>query len=218
MHLNKNADDIVIIGKASNDDSRSYLAHVDDFMKWGKINCLELNDKKTKELIIDSRTRNQNIPDPIIIEDENIERVSWYKYLGYMIDNQLKNSCNTDMVTEKCNQRLYFLRILSNVHVDKGIISLSYKSTVESIIIFSIAAKYGMLICKGKNKLGRIVKKAKKLDAESKAIDRLYQESVMKQIEKIMKDANHPLHSQYVFLRSGRWPALLTQHTDRYKK
>ena len=86
------------------------------------------------------------------------------------------------MVTQKCNQRLHFLRILNNVNVDKGIISPFYKSTVESIIHFSITVWYGKLTCKDKNKLGKIVKKANKLGAETKAIDRLYQEGVMKQI------------------------------------
>ena len=214
----KYADDTVIIGKISNDDCRDYLAQVDIFVEWCKLNYLELNVKKTKEMIIDFRKKNICIPDTIIIGDENIERVNEYKYLGFMIDNQLKGSCNTDMVTKKCNQRLHFLRILNNMHVDKVIISLFYKSTLESIINFSITAWYGRLSCKCKNRLGRIVKKAKKLRAETKVIDELYQEGVIKQVDKIMNDASHPLHSQYVFLRSGRRLALPTQRTDRYRK
>ena len=214
----KYADDTVIIGKVSNDDCRDYLLQVDCFVEWCKINYLELNVKKTKEMIIDFRKKNISIPDTIKIGDENIERVNQYKYLGYMIDDQLKGSCNTDMVTKKCNQRLHFLRILNNLHIDKVIISLFYKSTLESIINFSITAWYGKLSCKYKNKLGRIVKKAKKLGAETKAIDELYQEGVMKQVGKIMHDSNHPLHSQYVFLRSGRRLALPIQRTDRFRK
>ena len=122
------------------------------------------------------------------------------------------------MVTKKCNQRLHFLRILNNVQVNKGIISLFYKSTVESIINFSNTAWYGKLTCKDKNKLGRIVKKTNKLGAETKAIDSLYQEGVMKQVENIMKDAHHTLHSQYVFLRWGKRQVLPTQRTDMYRK
>ena len=104
------------------------------------------------------------------------------------------------------------------MHINKGIISLFYKSTVESIINVSITAWYGKLTCKDKNKLGRIVKAAKQLGAETKAIDRLYEEGVMKQVENTMKDASHPLHSQYVYLWSGRKLVLLTQRTHRYRK
>ena len=57
MHLNEYADGTVIIGKVSNDDSRSYLPRVNDFIEWGRSNCLELNLKKTKEMIIDFRRR-----------------------------------------------------------------------------------------------------------------------------------------------------------------
>lgn len=85
------------------------------------------------EMIFDFRTKNKHVPDLLKIEEENVERVSQHKYLGFMIDDQLKGSVNTDMVARKCNQRLHFVRILSNLRVDKVIISLFFKSTLESV-------------------------------------------------------------------------------------
>ena len=41
--------------------------------------------------------------------------------------------------------------------------------------------------------MSRIVKKASKLGGETKAIDTLYDEGVLKQVEKIIKDPSHPL-------------------------
>ena len=100
----KYADDTVIIGKILNEDEcDEYVAQVHQFVDWCRSDFLELNIKKTKEMIIDYRTKNHRVPDPIIIDAETVERVEEYKYLGFMIDNQLK---------------------------DKNIISLFYKSTI----------------------------------------------------------------------------------------
>ena len=128
-----------------------------------------------------------------------------------MIDNQLKGSCNTDMVTKKCNQRLHFLRIINNVHVDKGIISLFYKSTVESMINYSVIAWYGKLTCKDKNKLGRIVKKAKNLGAETKAIDTLRCDEAGKKVNERCK----PSPVQSVCIPKVRKKATLAHTTHR---
>ena len=214
----KYADDTVILGKIVNDNCEDYLTQVKAFIEWSKLNFLELNVKKTKEMIFDFRIKNKTVPDLITIEEESVERVRQYKYLGIVIDDELKGSFNTEMVKKKCNQRLHFLRVLNNIRVDKKIISLFYKSTLESVLNFSITAWYGKLTCKDKNTLVRIVKKAKKLGAETTPLDKLYQAGTVKQIEKIMKDETHPLYNCYVFLRSGRRLALPMQRTDRYRK
>lgn len=80
--------------------------------------------KKTKEMIIDFRSKNRNVPDLVTIEDENVERVSHYKYLGFLIDDDLKSSFNTEMMLKKCN-RLHFLCILNNLHVEKVLLVCS---------------------------------------------------------------------------------------------
>ena len=60
------------------------------------------------------------------------------------------------------------------MHIDKNIISLFYKSTTESIISFSLTTWYGKLTFGEKNKLKKIVRKSRKLGAETKALDKLY--------------------------------------------
>ena len=78
--------------------------------------------------------------------------------------------------------------------------------------MFSITAWYGKLRHKDKNKLGKIIKKGRKLGANTRTLDILYQECAMKQVEKIMQDASHPLHQNYVFLRSGSRLSAYTAH------
>ena len=69
------------------------------FVTYCKINFLELNVKKTKEMIIDFR-KSKALPDPIIINDHTVERVRTYKYLGVMLNNDLSWSSNTDYIVD----------------------------------------------------------------------------------------------------------------------
>lgn len=48
-------------------------------------------------MITDFRAKKLNIPNPFIIEGENIG-VTQYKYVGYMSDDQLKSTCDTAYV------------------------------------------------------------------------------------------------------------------------
>ena len=214
----KYADDTVIVGKITDNDYTNYIEQVNKFVDWSQRNFLKLNVKKTKEMIIDFRTTNRHVPDPIMINNEPIERVHTYKYLGMMIDDQLKGDANSDMVYKKCNQRLHFARVLHNLRVDTSILNLFYKSTLESIMCFSITTWYGKLASQDKSKLEKIVRKAMKLGIRTTQLFELYQVYVMKQVNKIMMDNSHPLNSYYVFLRSGRRLRVPRQRTNRYKK
>ena len=104
-------------------------------------------------MIIYFRKKYINDPESIIIEGETVEHVNEYKYLGIVNDDELKGNVNTNIVMKKCNQRLHFIRILNNLQVDKQIISLFYKSTLESIITFSPTTWYKKLCLADKNKL-----------------------------------------------------------------
>ena len=58
------------------------------FVKWYEDHFLLLNVKKTKEMIIDKK-RNKNPLTSVLINNEDVERVESYKYLGVTLDNVL---------------------------------------------------------------------------------------------------------------------------------
>ena len=124
---------------------------------------------------------------------------------------------NVQSVYTKRRQRIHFLRLLWNVNVDRAILSLFYKSTIESILVFSISICYGTLTVKDKYKWKKIVKSAGRLKANTEPLDVLYESTVMKQVGRIMNDDSHPLHCYYNYLRSGRRLALPLQRTSRFK-
>ena len=84
---------------------------------------LDINVKKTKEILIDFRKNKTEVP-PIIIEGEVVERVTVYKYLGIEINNQLKFDSCAKSKFNKLQQRLFFLRKLNSFNVDRAILQL----------------------------------------------------------------------------------------------
>ena len=212
----KYADDTAIVGKILNDNVSEYLDQVNRFVRWCNENFLNLNVKKTKEMIFDFRKRQSNIQ-LLDIASESVERVSEYKYLGIVIDNKLTGSQNTQLVFKKCIQRVHHLRILKNLNVNPSIVTLLYKSIVESVLCFSISIWYGRITCNSKSKLKKIVKTSSKLGASVTPLEDLYNACVLAQVKKIMSDQNHPLHDVYHFLKSGKRLALPRTRTTRYK-
>ena len=99
----------------------------------------------------------------LLLNGSCIEMVDRYKYLGTMIDNKLKFDVNTDTICKKGQQHLYFLRQLNSFNVNKVMLSLFYKSFIESVLTFSFIAWYGDISLRDKNNLSRIVKVAGKL-------------------------------------------------------
>ena len=212
----KYADDTAIIGKIVKDDNSCFLKEVESFVNWCDSNYLDLNVKKTKEMIFDFRTDSNVIP-PVKINSEHVEKVSEYKYLGIIIDEKLTGSPNTKRVYSKCIQRIHHLRILRNIHVSKTILSLFYKSIVESVLCFPITVWFGSLNCKDKHKLEKIVNMARKLSVDITPLNVLYDKYVLNIAEKIRADEHHPLRNCYVLLPSGRRLSMPKIRTTRFK-
>ena len=212
----KYADDTAIIGQIFNDDHGDYLDQVDDFVIWCDQNYLNLNVKKTKEMVFDFR-KNRSVVSELVIKSESVERVHDYKYLGIVIDDKLSGSQNSQLVYSKCMQRVHHLRLLRNINIDCKILTLLYKSIIESILCFSITTWYGNISCQNKNKFKKIVRISCKLGADVTVLQDLYNRYTLDQMKKIMKDEKHPLNNRYIFLRSGRRLALPKIKTTRYK-
>ena len=137
----KYADDTVIIGLLTDQDGPNenfYTSDKERFNAWCKHNFHNLNVNKTKEMIIDYNIDNPELI-PIKISGEAVDVVKTYKYLGRIVDDKLDGDENINNVYKTANQRMYFVRKLRKCHVDKIIMSMFYKSVVESVLIFLYA-------------------------------------------------------------------------------
>ena len=101
-------------------------------MSWCEANCLEIKINKTKELVIDFRSSVHH-PIPVNINGQHIEIMHSYKYLGTTIDDKLRWDDNTINLYKKGEQRLYFLRKLNALHIDRNILFVFHDSFVKSV-------------------------------------------------------------------------------------
>ena len=84
-----------------------------------------------------------------------------YKYLCSVIDDKLSANEHTEKVYKKANQSMYFVRTLKKCYIDKSIMSMFYKSVVESVINFGLLNWYGGSSSAVRVKVKRIVTSAR---------------------------------------------------------
>ena len=91
-----------------------------------------------------------------------------------------------------------------------------YRSIKESVLAFSIVAWYGSSHKVDKKKMYKIVRIARKMAVEAKSVQELYNEKTFKMVSKIMKDSDHLLNNEFVYLKSGCRLRVQRQRTTRY--
>ena len=90
IHTIKYADDTSLQALIKSDqDLVNYKMEVMNFVNWCDRHFLQLNGKKTKEIIFDFRIKDCS-HDLLNIKDESVERVPEFKYLGVIFDENLE--------------------------------------------------------------------------------------------------------------------------------
>jgi hypothetical protein len=213
----KYADDTVIIGLITKNEEEHYKDEVVNFTEWCKANFLNLNVKKTKEIIIDFRNKSK-VVEPLHIEGEKVDIVQSYTYLGSIIDDKLKGGDHVQKLYAKANKRMFFLRKLKNVNVDRTILSMFYKCIIQSVLTFCITCWYGSIKDGDRKKLGKIIKCAKRLGCCGiEDLDSLYKSAVATKLTKITENIDHPLHEHFRILPSGNRLMSIYARTNRLR-
>ena len=176
-----------------------------------------MNISKTKELVIGYNTCSDFTP--VTINNEPVEVVTCFKYLGSLLDNKLTFSENTDYIARKAQQRSYLLRKLKSFHVSQNILQLVYRSLFESILTFNIILWYGNLTVKYRCKLSSIVSMAVKvIGCRQNSLANLHRMAVERKARSIVNDQRHPLFSNFQKLPSGRRYRVPIARKNLFKK
>ena len=88
---------------------------------------------------------------PVSIQGQIVEQVQVFRFLGIEMDTSLSFSQHTDATYKKA--RLHLLRKLITFQVSKDILTLVYRSLIESVLTFHISSWYNQLTIKHKTKL-----------------------------------------------------------------
>ena len=81
-----------------------------------------------------------------------------------VFDNKLRWD---DNIVKKCQQRMYFLRKLNSIYVDKTILNMFYKSVMERVLCFSFIRWYFKLSIKKRSSLQKSVRVSSKIIGET---------------------------------------------------
>ena len=202
-HIVKFADDSVIVSLLSNNDPDPGPI-VSDFSEWCKSSFLEINVSKTKEMTIDFRSVPSVIPQ-VVIDNQVVESVKQYKYLGIVIDDKLSFEPQVNAICKKANQRMYFLRKLRTFDVGKSFMFTFYSCFIESVLSFACISWYGSLNMQNRNKLQGVINLCSKvIRTPLNGLPALYRARSLKKARAIVGDPSHPLFPQFPMLRSGR--------------
>ena len=213
--LFKYADDTALVANCTSDDG-PYRVETARFVKWCEENFLELNVTKTKELITDFRISEVE-HQPLYINNEPVETVHEYKYLGTIIDDKFNFTQNVQAIHKKVHSRVFFLRQLRKLHLDDSILKLFYTSVIQSVISFSITCWFGNSTQEATNRLNRVIETCKRLGASNAStLKDIYEKCVLQRTVVIRADTSHPLNSQYQLLPSGRRLRSIKCRTTRY--
>ncbi|KAG5276868.1 hypothetical protein AALO_G00110700 [Alosa alosa] len=155
-HMRKFSDDTANVGCIRNGQEEEYRSLVEDFVQWCKLNHLQLNTSKTKEMVVDFRRSKPTLL-PVHIDGVNVEVVSTYKYLGLHLDNKLDWSANTDALYKKGQSRLYFLRRLQSFNVCSKLLRMFYQSVVASVLFYAVVCWGGSTRKKDAGRIDRLV-------------------------------------------------------------
>ena len=168
-------------------------------------------------MIIDFRKCKSTIS-AVCIDNNEIERVSEYKYLGTILDSKLSWNENTDKVFKKGQQRLHCLWKLKYFKIDQNIMMSFYRTFVQSVITYNFLSWFGNLSVQNKNKLSKILNTASKIiGLPIETIGSYYEHQISKKANKILSDSTHILFSEYSQLPSGRRLRMPNFRTNRYR-
>ncbi len=138
-HILKFADNTVIVNLLENYEIM-HDSVVDDFITLCKDFHLPINVSKTKDMVIDFHKSQPSTRTLTSIQDQDVEIVTQYKYLGTIIDDRLNFESNTDAVCKKVQQCLFHLRKMNSFKVCWKLMTVFNQYFIESVLTYCMVA------------------------------------------------------------------------------
>ncbi|KAF7694079.1 gastrula zinc finger protein XlCGF28.1-like, partial [Silurus meridionalis] len=215
----KLADDTVVLGLISNNDKTAYLQEVKNLERWCQENNLLLNISKTKELIVDFSTKQEQSYQMLNINGTPVKRVDSFWYLGVHITQDLSWFCYTNTLVKKAWQRLYHLRHLRDFKLPSQVLKTFYTCTIESVLTGSITSWFGNSTMQDRQALQRVVLSAEcTIHTELPNLQDIYSTRCRTWARKIVKDLSHPNNGFFSLLRSGKHFRFLKANRERMRR
>ena len=134
------ADDCVLYATGNNWNSLHDIVQkdLDNFITWCSLNGLKINTRKSKSMIVATKSRLKHIENvnSFCIHGKSLEIVSQYNYLGIILDNEMSLIPLVKNIKKRVNSRIFQLRkVRKYMNVHAAI--LVYKQTILPILDYS---------------------------------------------------------------------------------
>ncbi|XP_036422632.1 uncharacterized protein LOC118805727 [Colossoma macropomum] len=194
-HLQKFSDDMAIVGCMRNGQEEEYRKLVKAFVDWCKLNQLQLNISKTKEMVLDFR-KSKPALSPVTTDGVDVEGVGTYRYLGVHLDNKLDWSCNTLTVYKRGQSRLYFLRRLRTFGVCTKLLWTFYQSVTASALFYAVVCWGSSINKSALNKRNKLIRKAGSVvGVKLDSLEVVAEQRMLNKLLAILDNTSHPLHA-----------------------
>ena len=134
----KYLDDTTISETVVKDMASQMQCAVNDLIEWSELNRMNVNSKKTKEMVFGSFSKESTTP--LLISTKPVERVSEYKLLGVTVNAMLKWDDHISTVTSKAAKRLWFLKKLKRAGVTRDDLLYFYQAVVRPVLEYASPA------------------------------------------------------------------------------
>ena len=137
--LYKYVDDSTLFEICNTTDVSVMQESIDIAVNWTHNNCMKINSKKSKEMVIcftpDEHFRN-SIPS-IIIEGNIVETVEYAKLLGVTLSNDLTWNRHVDCIVKKAAKRVYMLYQLKRAGISQLDLVTVYIRVVRPVLEYA---------------------------------------------------------------------------------
>lgn len=159
--IHKFVDDTTLSEFTDKGQASQMDVNVTQLLNWSSNNHMNVNFKKTKEMLIN--TSHCNLPDKLSVADVEIERVNVFKLLGVHINRSLKWDDHVSAICNKAASRIYFLKQLKRSSVDPDDLYHFYTTVIRPILEYACPVWHSGLTVEHSNRIEAIQKRAFRL-------------------------------------------------------
>lgn len=160
LELHKFIDDCTLSEVVSSSASMMQQ-EIDALSKWSVDNKMNINTKKTKEMLLGSFQCRQ-LPS-LKLNGQDIEQVTSYKLLGLHVTNKLKWNEHVSAICTKASKRLHFLKLLKRAGTPKDDLMHYYESVVRPVTEYACVVWHSSLTKGQSEQLESIQRRAVKI-------------------------------------------------------
>jgi len=135
LQLHKYVDDCTLTEVMSKLSTSSMQQELDAVNNWSQANYMNINTKKTKEMLL--RPNGRNPQTALQLNCHVIEQVKSYKLLGLHVTDDLRWGEHVSTICSKAAQRLHFLKQLKRAAMSTSDLVYYYQSVIRPVVEYA---------------------------------------------------------------------------------